>query len=111
LSRRILSLPGKKAKGSGKGLIKNKMAKKIQTPRKSATGQWLYCNFSARPEEVAKWKQIAKSVDRSLSWWIRYVLNHHMAGLDEVSDENSNPKKPETVGVAEVSGDRARSGD
>jgi hypothetical protein len=90
------------------------MAKKTQTPRKTFSGEWLYCNFSAHPEEIAKWKALAAFGQRSLSWWIRDVLNKHVARLEGKSYENQNSNsdgKATEVGVAEVSGDRARSGD
>jgi hypothetical protein len=86
------------------------MAKKTQTPRETHTGKWLYCNFSAHPEEIAKWKALAASGQRSLSWWIRYVLNEYVAAKAEGKSDEKFNGKPETVGVAEVSGDRARSG-
>jgi hypothetical protein len=89
------------------------MAKKTQTTRRTFSGEWLYCNFSAHPEEIAKWKALAAFGQRSLSWWIRDVLNKHVARLEgSNSHENQNSDgKPTAVGVAEVSGDRARSGD
>jgi hypothetical protein len=89
------------------------MAKRIQKPRKTHSGEWLYCNFSARPEEIAKWKSIAAAADRSLSWWIRDVLNKAVALIDEermhrAGGSYENPDgKATAVGVAPVSTDRA----
>lgn len=66
------------------------MAKKTQKAIKRSTGEWLYCTFSAKPEEKAKYQEIADSMDRSLSWWIRKQLNQAAGivngSLSEVSE-------------------------
>lgn len=54
------------------------MAKKIQKTIKRSTGDWMYCSFQAHPDEVFIWREIAGQDDRSLSWWIRDVLNRHV---------------------------------
>jgi hypothetical protein len=88
-------------------------AKKQQKPRTTATGKWLYCNFSARPEEIAKWKAFAQADRRSLSSWIRDALNKAAALIDEermhrAGGHYENPQeKKSTVGVETVSPDRA----
>jgi hypothetical protein len=90
-------------------------AKKQQTPRVTATGEWLYCNFSARPEEIAEWKALAQAERRSLSSWIRDVLTKEIARrkgfqtYDAKYPEKARGEATE-MGVAEISGDRARSG-
>lgn len=91
------------------------MAKKQQKPRKTHTGEWLYCNFSARPEEIEKWKALAQADRRSLSFWIRDVLNKAVALIDEermhraggsYGGKESDGKNSD-VAVAAVSPDRA----
>ena len=51
------------------------MANKKQKVRKTPSGEWLYCSFSAHPEEIDQWRELAATMDRSLSWWIRNQLN------------------------------------
>jgi hypothetical protein len=51
------------------------MANKTQKAIKRSSGEWLYCSFQAHPEELARWREIAVSDERSLSWWIRKQLN------------------------------------
>ena len=79
------------------------MVKRTQKPTKRSTGEWLYCSFSVKPEEIARYREIAKSLDRSLSWWIRNALNK-AAGL---ADGGKSNEVTETVGVETVSPHRA----
>jgi len=81
-------------------------AKKQQKPRTTATGEWLYCNFSARPQEIANWKAYAASEQRSLSSWIRDVLMKEVARRKGISNGDQNSAVP----LETVSEGRARSG-
>jgi hypothetical protein len=80
--------------------VKIKMAQKkyaldpsrTQKVRKTPSGLWLYCSFSAHPEEIDKWKKLAGGMDRSLSWWIRDALNKVSNGVLETETE-SVPKE------------------
>jgi hypothetical protein len=107
---RILSLAWQEAE-------KTEMAKakKQQKPRTTATGEWLYCNFSARPQEIANWKAYAASEQRSLSSWIRDVLMKEVARRKEDQFYEYDRTKPlretSNVGVAAISPDRPRSDD
>ncbi len=76
------------------------MAQKI---RKTPSGEWLYVSFSVHPEEREKYQEAAKRRDRSVSWWIRNILNREV-GLME--DEATNGKN-KSVAVEDVSSDRA----
>lgn len=82
------------------------MAKtRYQKARKTATGEWLYCNFSARPEEIQKWKSLAQADRRSLSFWIRDALNRRVEELERIDELLTGGTK--AVDVAPVSPDRA----
>ena len=85
------------------------MAKKEQIPRKTPSGEWVYVTISAKPEEREAYRQIAALDSRSVSWWIRDVLNKEVARrLEEAGRENPNAApKNSTVGVETVSPDRA----
>jgi hypothetical protein len=86
------------------------MAKRIQKPRKTHSGEWLYCNFSARPEEIAKWKALAGVDRRSLSFWIRDVLNRHVEIQERVAagaDYENSQGKNSAVHVEAVSPNRS----
>jgi hypothetical protein len=69
---------------------KNKMAKVKQKPITTPTGEWVYCTLRVRPEEMAKWREVAAIDDRSLSYWARTELNKAAAAAlgKEVSNEN-----------------------
>jgi len=93
-------------------MVKSGKTRKQQKPRETATGQWLYCNFSARPEEIAAWKALAKADRRSLSSWIREVLVKHTEIQDRIAkggsyDNNNSQSQNRDVDVAPVSADRA----
>ena len=64
------------------------MAHREQKVRKAATGEWMYCTISARPDEIASWRGLADAVDRSLSWWIRDQLNKAVQSAIGASHEN-----------------------
>ena len=49
------------------------MAEKIQKAKTKR--KMKYMTFSAYPDEIVRWKTVAKDLDRSLSWWIRNELN------------------------------------
>jgi hypothetical protein len=51
------------------------MAQRSQKIRKTPSGDWLYCSFSAHPQEIERWRGIAADDQRSLSSWIRIQLN------------------------------------
>lgn len=55
------------------------MAKKEQTPRKTPSGEWIYITISAAPQEREAYRKIAGIDSRSVSWWIRDVLNKEVA--------------------------------
>jgi hypothetical protein len=84
------------------------MAKRTQKPIKRSSGEWLYCSFSVKPEEREAYQQIAKSLDRSLSWWIRDLLNKEVSRR-KASLNNGTQLESEnaTVGVETVSPHRA----
>jgi hypothetical protein len=67
-----------------------KAERQDQKPRKAASGEWMYCTISARPEEIAKWRELAGSVDRSLSWWIRDQLNRAVEIMQRIKDGGSD---------------------
>jgi hypothetical protein len=76
---------------------------RTQKIRKTPTGDWIYCSFSARPDEVARWRELAVQADRSLSWWIRNILNREI-GL--IENEASNGKD-EKISLENISPNRA----
>jgi hypothetical protein len=64
------------------------MAEKAQKPKTSQKRKMKYCTFSAMPEEILAFKQVAGLDRRSLSWWIREILNREVsAKLGEVKQE------------------------
>lgn len=88
------------------------MANKRQKVRKTPSGEWVYCSISAHPEEVERWRAIAKgSFDRSLSWWIRDVLNREAAAIEKGIPNAANAQpEGETVSVEDVPSHRSRVG-
>jgi hypothetical protein len=84
------------------------MAKGKQKAIKTPTGEWMYISFRAHPEELADFQEVAAKLDRTVSWWVRDVLNREVArrkasSNNEIQPESANP----TVGVEAVSPDRA----
>jgi hypothetical protein len=84
------------------------MAKRTQKPIKRSSGEWLYCSFSVKPEEREAYREVAALDSRSVSWWIRDVLNKEVsrrkASLNNGTQlESAN----ETVDVETVSPHRA----
>ena len=55
------------------------MANRKQKTISRSTGEWMYVSFQAHPEEVSRWRELANVDDRSLSYWIRNVLNAAIA--------------------------------
>jgi hypothetical protein len=84
------------------------MAKKEQTPRKTPSGEWVYVTISAKPEEREAYRQIAALDSRSVSWWIRDVLNKEVARRKASSNNETQLEGANsTVGLETVSPDRA----
>jgi hypothetical protein len=90
-----------------------KMAKVKQKAIKTPTGEWMYVSFRAHPEELASFQEVAGKLDRTVSWWVRDVLNREVARQlalrnegKGISDEKTNGET-QTVGLAELSPDRA----
>jgi hypothetical protein len=68
------------------------MARKGQKVRTTPSGDWLYCSFSAHPEEIERWREIASGSERSLSWWIRAQLNKAAGITNGVSTVEAGEK-------------------
>jgi hypothetical protein len=62
------------------------IAKTKQKVIERSTGDWMYVTLQAHPEEVAKWRELAKADDRSLSWWIRNVLNKTVGAAEPAAE-------------------------
>lgn len=95
----------------GKAKTEAKAQRKSQKIRKTPSGDWIYCSFSAHPEEVAAWKLIAKSGERSLSGWLRNLANAAVAAEQREREafhhENPKPKHEDSaVRMENVSTDR-----
>lgn len=80
------------------------MSRKGQKVRTTPTGDWIYCSFSAHPEEIIAYREVASKLDRSLSWWVRDVLNK----AAQAAKEDSNGAH-EKVPMETISADRPRS--
>ena len=91
------------------------MAKGKQKAIKTPTGEWMYISFRAHPEELADFQKVAAELDRTVSWWVRDVLNREVARRKEDQPYEYDRTKPlretSNVGVAAVSTDRPRSDD
>jgi hypothetical protein len=84
------------------------MAKRQQKVRQTPTGDWLYCSFSLHPDELEDYRRVAKEIDRSVSWWIRTVLNKEVARRKGIAGNEKPNGETQSVAVASVSADRAR---
>jgi hypothetical protein len=74
-----------------------KMAKVKQKAIKTPTGEWMYVSFRAHPEELASFQEVAGKLDRTVSWWVRDVLNREVArqrGEYETPNENLDQNLP-----------------
>jgi hypothetical protein len=83
------------------------MAKKEQTPRKTPSGEWVYVTISAKPEEREAYRQIAALDSRSVSWWIRDVLNKEVARRKGVFGDEKPNGETQSVAVEAVPTARA----